>query len=65
MVQKADLEKEKKAMIESAAEKDVTLKKKIATIGNIVHASVPVGDNEVRLPGHIMDLLRFLILNIG
>lgn len=44
--QKVDLEKEKKALIESAAEKDVVLKKKIITIGNIVHDSVPISDNE-------------------
>jgi seryl-tRNA synthetase len=45
--QKIDLEKEKKELVESAAAKDVTLKKKIGTIGNIVHDSVPVNDNEV------------------
>jgi seryl-tRNA synthetase len=49
MKQKLDLEKEKKALIEAAAEKDVALKKKIGTIGNIVHESVPVNDNEVLL----------------
>jgi seryl-tRNA synthetase len=49
MKQKVDLEKEKKAMDESAAEKDVALKKKVSTIGNIVHESVPVNNNEVRL----------------
>ncbi|PSS10618.1 hypothetical protein M430DRAFT_69088 [Amorphotheca resinae ATCC 22711] len=46
MKQKVDLEKEKKALIDSAAEKDLALKKKIGTIGNIVHDSVPVNDNE-------------------
>jgi seryl-tRNA synthetase len=45
--EKAELEKEKKALIESAAEKDISLKKKIGTIGNIVHDSVPLSDNEV------------------
>jgi seryl-tRNA synthetase len=49
MKQKVDLEKEKKALIDSAAEKDLALKKKIGTIGNIVHDSVPVNDNEVWL----------------
>jgi len=44
--EKADLEKEKKTLIDSAAEKDVALKKKIGTIGNIVHDSVPLSDNE-------------------
>lgn len=47
MQQKVELEKEKKSLIDSAAEKDSTLKKKINTIGNIVHDSVPVSDNEV------------------
>lgn len=44
--QKVDLEKEKKSLVESAAEKDALLKAKIKTIGNIVHDSVPVSDNE-------------------
>jgi seryl-tRNA synthetase len=47
MKQKVELEKEKKSLIESAAEKEVTLKKKIGTIGNIVHDSVPVHNDEV------------------
>jgi len=45
--QKAELGEEKKNLIELAAAKDVTLKKKIGTIGNIVHDSVVVNDNEV------------------
>ena len=48
MKQKLELETEKKALIESAAEKDIALRKKIGTIGNIVHDSVPVHNNEVR-----------------
>ena len=48
MKEKIDLEKEKKALLELALEKEVELKKKIGTIGNIVHDSVPVSDNEVR-----------------
>ncbi|KAL2114595.1 hypothetical protein VUR80DRAFT_4578 [Thermomyces stellatus] len=44
--QKIALEKEKKAMQDSAAEKDAQLKAKVATIGNYVHDSVPVSDNE-------------------
>ena len=47
MAQKVELEKEKKTQIESAAAKEVTLKKKIGTIGNIVHDSVPVNNDEV------------------
>lgn len=44
--QKADLEKEKKDLLASAAEKEKLLKAKVKTIGNIVHESVPVSDNE-------------------
>ncbi|KAI2608336.1 seryl-tRNA synthetase [Hypoxylon fragiforme] len=44
--QKADLEKEKKALLDSAVQKDIALKAKINTIGNIVHDSVPISDNE-------------------
>ena len=47
MKQKVELEKEKKNLIDSAAEKDIALKRKIATIGNIVDDSVPVNNNEV------------------
>ncbi|KAI0379967.1 seryl-tRNA synthetase [Hypomontagnella monticulosa] len=44
--QKADLDKEQKALVQSAAQKDLALKAKLNTIGNIVHDSVPVSDNE-------------------
>ncbi|RDL35101.1 Seryl-tRNA synthetase [Venustampulla echinocandica] len=44
--QKVELEKEKKAASDSAAAKDVLLRKKLKTIGNIVHESVPVHDDE-------------------
>lgn len=47
MKQKADLEKEKKGLFDLAAEKEVVLKTKIGTIGNIVHESVPLEQNEV------------------
>ncbi|CAL3965919.1 hypothetical protein PZA11_002734 [Diplocarpon coronariae] len=46
MAQKVELEKERKALTDSAAEKELVLKKKIGTIGNIVHDSVPISDNE-------------------
>ena len=45
--QKADLEREKKVLVDAAAEKEQILKTKIKTIGNYVHDSVPVSDNEV------------------
>ncbi|RDW70226.1 seryl-tRNA synthetase [Coleophoma crateriformis] len=44
--QKGDLEKEKKSMLDSALEKEKLLKAKIGSIGNLVHESVPVSDNE-------------------
>ncbi|PHH80638.1 hypothetical protein CDD80_641 [Ophiocordyceps camponoti-rufipedis] len=46
LAQKQDLEKEKRLLVESAAKKDALLKSKLRTIGNIVHHSVPVSDNE-------------------
>lgn len=45
--ERADLEKEKKVLEESAAEKETYLRGKAKTIGNYVHPSVPVSDNEV------------------
>ncbi|KAI6355872.1 hypothetical protein MCOR25_008078 [Pyricularia grisea] len=44
--EKIALEKAKKELIDSAAEKQKLLDKKLTTIGNIVHDSVPVSDNE-------------------
>lgn len=49
---KADLEKEKKVLEESASEKEAALQKKIRTIGNYVHDSVPTSNNEVRVEVH-------------
>ncbi|CAG8951490.1 hypothetical protein HYFRA_00007406 [Hymenoscyphus fraxineus] len=46
LAQKIELEKEKKAMNESAIEKDKLLKAKLRTIGNFVHDSVPVHNDE-------------------
>ncbi|KAK0728003.1 hypothetical protein B0T26DRAFT_738496 [Lasiosphaeria miniovina] len=43
---KADLEKEKKDLLALALEKEALLKVKVKTIGNLVHASVPVSNNE-------------------
>jgi seryl-tRNA synthetase len=44
--QKIELEKQKKALAESAAEKELQLRAKVKTVGNYVHDSVPVSDNE-------------------
>ncbi|KAI1261281.1 seryl-tRNA synthetase [Xylariaceae sp. FL1019] len=44
--ERADLDTQHKAMLESAAEKEATMNKKLNTIGNFVHESVPVSDNE-------------------
>ncbi|XXH00255.1 hypothetical protein Hte_006597 [Hypoxylon texense] len=46
LAQKAAFDKEKKDLLDSAAQKDIALKAKVKTIGNIVHDSVPVSDNE-------------------
>ncbi|RDA89903.1 hypothetical protein CP533_3068 [Ophiocordyceps camponoti-saundersi (nom. inval.)] len=46
LAQKQDLEKQRKSMVESSVKKDALLKSKLKTIGNIVHQSVPVSDNE-------------------
>jgi seryl-tRNA synthetase len=43
------LEKEKKALDDATAEKALALDKKIKTIGNYVHESVPENNNEVYL----------------
>ena len=45
--QKIELEKERKSLMESVTEKDAVLKNKVKTVGNLVHDSVPVSDNEV------------------
>ena len=44
---KKDLEEQKKKQEELAVEKEVALWKKAKTVGNYVHESVPVSDNEV------------------
>ncbi|POS85039.1 seryl-tRNA synthetase, partial [Erysiphe pulchra] len=46
MKQKLEFEKEKKELLEAATNKELVLKKKINTIGNIVHESVPVHNDE-------------------
>lgn len=45
--QKAELEKQKRAMEDSATQKQLALDKKLKTIGNYVHDSVPVSNTEV------------------
>lgn len=45
--QKVDLEKEKKQAEDEAIEKEKLRDRKCKTIGNYVHESVPVNDNEV------------------
>jgi seryl-tRNA synthetase len=44
--QKSELTKEKQTLLDSAAQKDVALRAKVKTIGNLVHSSVPISDNE-------------------
>jgi len=47
MKQKDELTKEKKELEEKAAAKHIALLRKAKTVGNYVHESVPVSDNEV------------------
>lgn len=49
MEQKTNLEKSKKDAEELAIQKEKQRDSKIRTIGNIVHDSVPVSNNEVRI----------------
>ena len=46
VAEKVRLEKEKKDLVDAAAAKDLALKAKVNSVGNIVHESVPVSDNE-------------------
>lgn len=45
--EKVVLEKEKKELEANAREQEAELHRKLRTIGNLVHDSVPVSDNEV------------------
>lgn len=47
MAQKADLEKRKKEAEDAAVQKELERDRKIRSIGNYVHESVPVSNNEV------------------
>ena len=47
---KGALEKEKKQLEDDAKKEEVELQKKLKTVGNYVHDSVPVSANEVRCP---------------
>jgi len=47
--QKAGLEKRKKEAEELAVQKETERDRRIRIIGNYVHASVPVSNNEVRV----------------
>jgi seryl-tRNA synthetase len=47
LARKAELEKEAKRIEELALEKERKRDQKIKTIGNYVHDSVPIHDNEV------------------
>ncbi|KAK5019040.1 Cytosolic seryl-tRNA synthetase, partial [Cryomyces antarcticus] len=55
MKQKDDLQKKKKDQEDLASKKHIELLKKAKSIGNYVHDSVPISDNEVYrkpLSGH-------------
>jgi len=48
--EKAEVEKEKAGLVKAAEEKEQVLKKKLGTVGNIIHTSVPVDKNEDNNP---------------
>ena len=50
MKEKIELEREKAGLLKAAEEKDQALIKKLGTIGNIIHSSVPVDNNEDNNP---------------
>lgn len=52
--QKADLEKEKKQVEDEAVEKEKLRDRKVKLIGNYVHESVPLNDNEVSGKSHVI-----------
>lgn len=47
---KADLQDQKRKLEESVVDKEEALQRKLKTIGNYVHDSVPVSDSEVCTP---------------
>ena len=47
LAEKVNLEKEKKALEQAVIDKHALLQKKLGAIGNVVHDSVPVHNNEV------------------
>lgn len=47
LTRKKDMEKEQKEVESLGEQKDELLQKKLKTIGNYVHDSVPISDNEV------------------
>lgn len=46
LAQKAELQKEKEALVAQAKDQEISWKNKLATLGNIVHASVPTSMDE-------------------
>lgn len=44
---KGELEEQKREIEESVLDKEAALQRKIKTIGNYVHESVPISNNEV------------------
>lgn len=60
-----NLEKEKKQTEDEAAEKEKLRDRKCKLIGNYVHESVPVNDNEVRKSCHLQWKTRKLTSGPG
>ena len=62
-----ELQNDKKAREDVAAEKLVKLLQKVKSIGNYVHDSVPVSDNEVRIRSWVyeQDALMVGLMSTG
>jgi seryl-tRNA synthetase len=58
MAQKADLEKRKKEAEDAAVQKELERDRKIRSIGNYVHESVPVSNNEVNTHRDVYRMLH-------
>ena len=62
---KLELEKEKKALEESALRKETALDRKLKKIGNYVHDSVPVSNTEVCATRFLMPTALFTNIDEG
>lgn len=64
MQKKIALEGEKKELEKAAVEKETAMYKKLGTIGNIVHDSVPVSNNEVYPQSHLSHIRGIVLCGL-